>query len=189
VPPTTRTKQNAAADCIAAGAQQPRIVLDAPRASDSDALFGWINDSETVRLNGPYRPIDEASHEAWFRAIGQDPTRVVFAIRVEGRLIGTVQLTHIQSVHRSAEMSIRIGDPGDRARGWGTAAVKAALRFSWEDLNLQRVSLHAFYDNAPAIACYVKAGFVHEGTLRRAAYIGGAWKDVVIMAALRPTAD
>jgi RimJ/RimL family protein N-acetyltransferase len=181
--------RKAAAGVIEAGPQQPRVILDAPRSRDSEALFGWINDSETVRLNGPYRPIDEASHEAWFTAIGQDPTRIVFAIRAEGRLIGTVQLRHIHPVHRSAELSIRIGEAGDRGRGWGTVAVNAALRFCWDDLNLQRVSLHAFHDNARAIACYAKAGFVQEGVQRRAAFIGGAWKDVVIMAVLRPAAD
>jgi hypothetical protein len=44
----------------------PRVTFDAPRSSDSEALFGWINNIETVRLNAPFPPIDKAGHEAWF---------------------------------------------------------------------------------------------------------------------------
>src|SRR5918996_923671 len=97
------------------------VILDAPRWSDSEALFRWINDIDTVRFNAPFRPISEASHEAWFRSIGQDPSRILFAIRAEGRLVGTVQLLHIHPIHRSTELTIRLGDLADRGKGYGPA--------------------------------------------------------------------
>jgi RimJ/RimL family protein N-acetyltransferase len=37
-----------------------------------------------------------------------------------------------------------------------------------------------------AIACYRNAGFAEEGLMRDAAYIGGRWLDVVLMAVLKP---
>lgn len=152
-------------------------------------LFGWINDIETVRFNAPFRPVNEASHEAWFRSIGQDPSRILFAIRVDGRLVGTVQLLHIHPIHRSAELTIRLGDPADRGKGYGPAALRQVIAFCWDDLNLNRIWLQVFHDNTAAIFAYRKAGFVEEGVQRRAAYVGGKWKDVIIMAILREGHD
>jgi RimJ/RimL family protein N-acetyltransferase len=165
----------------------PPVTLDAPRLGDSEILFRWINDPATVRFNAAYRPVDEASHAAWFSSIGEDRSRVLFAIRAAGRLVGTLQLLHIHPVHRSAELTIRIGAETDRGRGYGTAAVKLALRFCWDDLNLQRVWLQVFSDNARAIGAYRKAGFDIEGIQRRAAFVGGRWRDVMLMAVLRPS--
>jgi len=84
-----------------------------------------------------------------------------------------------------AELQIRIGDAADRGRGVGSEAVGLLLRFAFDDLNLQRVQLHVFADNAAAIRVYEKAGFVREGVLRQAAHIGGKYVDVVLMGILR----
>ena len=170
-------------------ARRSDVTLDAPRQSDSEALFRWINDIDTVRFNAAYRPVDEASHQRWFEALGRDGTRVLFAIRAQGRLVGTLQLLHIHPVHRAAELTIRIGDPADRDKGYGAAALRQAIEFCWNDLNLQRVWLQVFADNARAIAAYRKVGFAEEGVQRRAAFVGGEWKDLVIMAALRRAAN
>ena len=42
--------------------------------------------------------------------IGASPGRQVFAIRVDGRPVGVVKLVDIDPVHRSAELTIRIGE-------------------------------------------------------------------------------
>jgi hypothetical protein len=40
--------------------------------------------------------------------------------------------------------------------------------------------------NLRAIAAYKAAGFCKEGRMRRAAFIGGEWVDLILMASLRP---
>ena len=65
-------------------------------------------------------------------------------------------------------------------------ALKLALRYAWDTLNLKRVWLTVFASNERAIASYARAGFEPEGVMRQAAFIGGEWKDVVMMAALNP---
>jgi RimJ/RimL family protein N-acetyltransferase len=60
-----------------------------------------------------------------------------------------------------------------------------ATDFAFRDRNLQRIWLTVFADNPRAIRAYEKAGFEMEGTLRRAYFVDGRWRDAAIMAKLR----
>lgn len=155
---------------------------------DFAAVFCWMNDVAAARLDLAYRPVDMMAHQQWWQGLGKDQSKVAFAIRKtsEPVIIGFVQITAINSVHRSAEMGIRIGEEKNRGQGYGTEALRLALGFCWNHLNLNRVQLTVFKHNGRAIAAYKAAGFRKEGRLRRAAYIGGDWVDLILMAALRP---
>jgi UDP-4-amino-4,6-dideoxy-N-acetyl-beta-L-altrosamine N-acetyltransferase len=166
-----------------------RVSLSSIRPEDSETLFRWINDPETVRFNAAYKPVHWAGHEEWCRSLGTSPARQVFAIRLKDRLIGVVQLVDIDPVHRSAELTIRIGEATDRGCGYGPEAIRLATDFAWRDLNLHRVWLRVFADNARAVRAYRKAGFVEEGTLREAAHIDGRYVDMRIFGMLRPSRE
>jgi RimJ/RimL family protein N-acetyltransferase len=96
-----------------------------------------------------------------------------------------VQLTDIDPVHRSAELTIRIGDESERGAGHGTEALKQTIDFAWRDLNLHRVWLRVFADNTRAIRAYKKAGFVEEGVMRDAAHIDGRYVDMALLGIIR----
>ena len=53
-------------------------------------------------------------------------------------------------------------------------------------LNLTRIELHVYVDNATAIALYEKFGFKVEGTHRRLAFRDGEYVDAYSMARLKP---
>lgn len=166
--------------------EAPHIELTEVRREDSETMYRWINEAETVRFNAPYRPVTWGEHASWFDNLGSDRARTVFALRKRDNreLIGVLQLIDVHPIHRSAELIIRIGSEADRGRGYGTQALKLAVDYAWRDLNLQRVWLRVFGSNARAISAYSKAGFEQEGTLRRAAWINGRWEDEVVMAIL-----
>jgi len=131
-------------------------------------------------------PVDGMDFTAWFQAIGKDAGRVTFAIRPAGetRLAGYLSIMAIHSVFRSAEMGITLGAE-DRGRGWGREAMGLGLRYCWQALGLERVTLRIYGDNPAAIRCYQGAGFAIEGVLRGAAYLGGQRMDVTLMGTLR----
>jgi RimJ/RimL family protein N-acetyltransferase len=155
---------------------------------DFAALFCWINDVAAARLDFAYRPVDMMAHQLWWDSLGKDATKVVFAIRktTEPFIIGYVQVNGINSVHRSAELGIRIGEEKNRGQGYGKEALRLAVEFCWNHLNLNRVQLIVFKHNERAIGAYKAVGFRKEGVLKKAAFIGGSWVDLVLMAALRP---
>jgi RimJ/RimL family protein N-acetyltransferase len=151
-------------------------------------LFCWINDVATAQLDFAYRPVDMMAHRQWWDGLGKDPSKVMFAIRktIEPLIIGFVQINAINSVHRSAELGIRIGEEKNRGQGYGKEALNLAVDYCWNHLNLNRVQLLVFRHNHRAIGAYKAAGFKKEGVLRKAAFIGGEWVDLVLMASLRP---
>ncbi|WP_338690959.1 GNAT family protein [Bradyrhizobium sp. 26S5] len=163
------------------------IALTEIRNEDSPQLFRWINDPDTVRFNAPFSPVHETTHENWLKSVITSTAKIVFAIRAlpDLRLIGVVQLIDLHPIHRTAELTIRIGQEVDRGRGAGTEAVTLAIDFAFKDRNLQRVWLSVFADNERAIKAYQKAGLAIEGTMRRACFIDGRWTDQVVMAKLR----
>jgi RimJ/RimL family protein N-acetyltransferase len=166
-----------------------RITLGPLVPEDCRSLFCWINDVAAARLDFAYRPVDLMTHQQWWDSLGKDPTRVVFAIRktADPAIVGYVQITNINSVHRSAELGIRIGAESNRGQGFGQEALSLALGFCWNHLNLNRVQLVVFKHNQRAIAAYKAVDFKKEGLLRKAAFIDGGWVDLVLMAALRPS--
>jgi RimJ/RimL family protein N-acetyltransferase len=165
-----------------------KVCLGPVLHGDGATLFNWANTLDLVRTNGPYRPLDQSKFNQWLLNLGNDPARVVFAIRRQAdmRLLGHIQIFDIQQPCRSAEIGILVGDPADRGQGFGQEAMQMALGYCWRDLNLQRVSLSVIGDNPRALHVYGKAGFVAEGVRRRAAYSGGQFHDVTLMGLLRP---
>jgi RimJ/RimL family protein N-acetyltransferase len=135
--------------------------------------------------------VHSPNHAEWFENIAKDNLRIIFAIRPanSAKLIGTIQLTDIHPIHRSAELIIRIGAEENRGIGFGAEAVGLLVRFAFQERNLQRIWLRVFADNVRAIRAYEKAGLVHEGVQRRACFINGRWRDLVMMAILRENID
>jgi RimJ/RimL family protein N-acetyltransferase len=156
------------------------------RPDDSDTLFKWINDRELVLRSAAFRPVSREAHDAWFTAIRLKNDAFIFAIRLSpsGQLVGTCQLHGIDWIARRAQLQIRIGDGSARGRGLGTEAVRRLVEFGFRDLNLHRIDLHVFADNAPARRAYEKAGFAVEACLRDAAFINDRYIDVIRMAVL-----
>jgi [ribosomal protein S5]-alanine N-acetyltransferase len=165
-----------------------RISLGPFVPEDCAAVFCWFNDVAAARLDFAYRPVDMMAHQQWWSGLGKDTTKVVFALRKTSSpaIVGFVQITGINAVHRSADLGIRIGEEKNRGQGYGKEALRLALDFCWNHLNLNRVQLVVFKHNSRAIGAYAAAGFRKEGRLRKAAFIDGEWVDLVLMAACRP---
>jgi RimJ/RimL family protein N-acetyltransferase len=181
---------SAAASC-GGSTQIPTLVeggvkLRALREADSDALFRWINDRETVIFNSPFAPVARRDHDRWFERIRQAPDTRIFGIEeiAGARLVGSCQLLNIRSESRSADLQVRIGEPDARGRGLGTDAVRALVRYGLGELGLHRIALSVRADNERAIRAYLKCGFQREGMLRDAAFIEGQYVDIECMAIL-----
>lgn len=155
--------------------------------ADAPLLFEWINDRTQVLFNAPYKPVSEPEHLRWLSEVTARPDTVIFGIRTidSDTLVGSCQLHSINKTHRSAELQIRLGDTRSRGKGYGKTAVRLLLEFGFTDLNLNRIFVHVFADNAAAIRLYETTGFKREGALRSAAFIDGKFVDVLVMGILK----
>jgi putative acetyltransferase len=72
-----------------------------------------------------------------------------------------------------------------QSKGVGTALMKALIDLADKWLNLSRLELTVFTDNAPAVKLYKKLGFVVEGTHKKYAFRDGEYVDCYAMARVR----
>jgi putative acetyltransferase len=72
-----------------------------------------------------------------------------------------------------------------QGKGVGTALMEAALDLADNWLNLKRLELTVYADNAAGIALYEKFGFEIEGTHRCFAFRNGEYVDACSMARIR----
>ena len=107
---------------------------------------------------------------------------------VEGEVIGRLGLQTNPSRPRRrhvASFGMAVRDDW-QGKGVGTALLQAAVDMADRWLNITRLELEVYSDNAPAVGLYRKFGFEIEGTLRQMAFRDGQYVDAYVMARLRP---
>ena len=72
-----------------------------------------------------------------------------------------------------------------QGKGVGTALMEAVLDLAENWLNLTRIELSVYTDNAAGVALYKKFGFEIEGTHHRYAFRNGEYVDAYSMARMR----
>lgn len=166
-----------------------KVVVGSLVPDDYVAMYCWANDVAAAQLDSAFRPVNLKDLINWCETAGKDPTRIILSIRQrsDSKIIGYLHIHNVNAVHRSADIGIRIGEERHRGQGYGKEALAIGLDYCWNHLNLQRVGLVVFRNNARAINAYRAVGFRKEGLLKRLFFIDGAWVDVLVMAAFRPT--
>lgn len=168
----------------------PDIVLRPFERSDFGRLIGWVPTAEfLLQWSGPIFtwPLNEAQLDAYLASADDDePARLIWcAAQPDGAVIGHVELNMIDRRHGSASLArVLIGPAGCRGQGLGGAMIRHAMQVAFDDLALHRLDLRVLADNAPALACYERLGFVREGVMREVRYVGGGFCDLVMMSML-----
>jgi RimJ/RimL family protein N-acetyltransferase len=115
------------------------------------------------------------------------PASYFFSIRTlaADKLIGELSLDVVTWPGRDAFVGLGIGETEYWSRGYGTDVMNVLLRFAFTEINLRRVTLSVFEYNPRAIRSYEKAGFRHEGRMRKVLNKEGKRWDVFYMGILR----
>ena len=130
----------------------------------------------------PYQSLDDLR-----KRLENPPERFHRLVAVSGddRVIGLLGL-HVG--HGRVAHAGNIGmmvHPDFHNQGVGSALMRAAIDLADNWLNLTRLDLEVYIDNAAAIHLYKKHGFEIEGTLRRYVFRDGEYVDTHVMARVR----
>lgn len=167
-----------------------RVTLRAIERDDLPRLSQWDNDLESQLLSevDPPRPQPlerrQARYDEYMRkGAGGDS---LFAIEADGRIIGTAELWATADPHGTACLTIAIGDPEYRNRGYGRETIRLLLDYGFRVRNVRKIWLSVFGNNERAIRCYQSCGFVEEGRQRDHFWNDGRYVDLIYMAVFRP---
>ncbi len=163
----------------------PFTVADFPR------LIQWINSPELlVQWSGPVMftyPLNVTQLQTYLEmGRGDAPEALIYTVRdEEDAPVGHIELGVINRPNGTASVCRVFVSPTARGRGLCVPMLQALLRVGFDELCLRRIDLRVYTFNTPAIACYERVGFVHEGMLRQCLRVGEQIWDMALMGMLR----
>lgn len=115
------------------------------------------------------------------------PRVLNLAAELDSRVVGAAALRpHFGRRAHAAEFWIAVHEDF-HGRGIGSRLLAAIIDTADNWLNVTRIEMTVFTDNARAIALYEKFGFEIEGTHKAATFRNGAFADAHCMARLHPS--
>jgi putative acetyltransferase len=141
---------------------------------------GPIAQAGTLQLPFP-------SIELWRQRMeAEDPNAHLLVACAGDALVGQLGLYANPRPRRRHVGDIGMGVRDDwQGQGVGGRLLRAALELADGWLQLSRIELQVYADNAPGIALYRRHGFVEEGRHARYAYRAGVYVDAISMARVR----
>jgi [ribosomal protein S5]-alanine N-acetyltransferase len=170
--------------------ETPRLLLRQLQPSDANAIFRNHSDPEVTRYLGrdPDATI-EPSRQRLQLALDsvRDHTGIRWGIVLRDEpkvLMGTVGFWKWNKPHFYAEIGYEIG-PAFWNNGYMTEAIRAALRFGFDHMELNRVEANIDPENKGSRRTAEKAGFVQEAILRQNWFYAGRFTDSIIYGILK----
>jgi RimJ/RimL family protein N-acetyltransferase len=159
---------------------------------DPPVVAGWTsNPLWRSILPGVYRPLSAEGARKFLEKVEkqmeEEKNLFHFTLRArdDDRLVGLARIFWIDFHNGTGALNLRVGDASDRQLGYGSDALDLLMRFAFNDLNLNRLSVWPSEDDLPFIQMVEKAGFEEEARRREAAFHDGSYWDVICMGLLK----
>jgi RimJ/RimL family protein N-acetyltransferase len=166
------------------------IGLRARHESDVPVLHSELYDDVETRSRAdsrPWRPVAPGSVASPFAVGGPSDDAACFSVVhiADDDLVGEALLWGIDLHNRTAHIGLSLR-PAFRGRGLGTDVVRVLCHYGFALRGLQRLQIETLADNHAMLATARRAGFVPEGTMRRAAWVNGEFVDESVLGLLAP---
>jgi putative acetyltransferase len=164
--------------------KETKIQVRAVRASDWRDLYEIWTDRRVCwgTRQVPLQPEDTIRKKI------ENPPDGMYGLvaEVDGRVVGHTNLHRGRSPRAQHVAGCGIAvHPDHWNQGVGSALMTAVVDLADNWLDLKRIELEVYTDNAAAIHLYEKFGFVLEGTKRKYAFREGEYVDAHVMARVR----
>ena len=162
---------------------KPDILVRALEPGDIPELTEAWNQPNAYAgtLQLPYVSVDARQK----RTANTPPTLTRLVAVIEAKVIGGLGLETFENRRgHAAQFGMAVHD-AYAGRGAGSALLAAAIDLADNWLQIRRLELSVYADNARAIGLYERFGFEREGLLRAYAWRNGAYVDALTMARLR----
>ena len=169
--------------------ETPRLVIRRMTMADAGDIYEYGRDPEVSRhvLWDAYQSLGEA--KAYVKYVQRqyrlnEPASWGIELKATGRLIGTIGFMWWNQEYRSAEVGYSLSREYWN-QGLMTEALRAVVRFGFEEMNLNRIEAQHETANPASGRVMEKVGMRKEGVLRQRLRNKGKFVDVALYAVLR----
>ncbi len=130
--------------------------------TDAQIITKWIKNEYAFRQWSADRyekyPITADDMNNYYSQYSDDELCKLTAVD-ESEVIGHLTIRFTDEARKIARIGFVIVDDCKRGKGYGKELVSSALKYAFEELNADKVTLGVFENNTPAIHCYLSCGF------------------------------
>lgn len=105
--------------------------------------------------------------------------RLVIARREDDRIVGSINTHSVRPIPGTFMFGVSVAAQ-HKGHGYAGEAALLLMRYMFEERRFQKCESGLYAYNEASMALHLKLGFVQEGRLRRRAYLGGEYHDVVL---------
>ena len=163
--------------------QGKKVRLRAIEPSDAEYFIRWNLDSERARhLDFVWPPTSEASVRAWVeeqskRKLEHDSFHWMIENQ-DGEPVGSISTHDCNPRDGTLSYGVDVA-PEQQRQGYAGEAIRLVLKYYFEELRYQKVTVPVHSDNPASIRLHESLGFQREGTLRRMFFTRGHFVDVI----------
>lgn len=121
---------------------------------------GWSNDASIYMDMSLFKPYsyNKASIDRYFDS-KNEPSRIIFAIMLDGKPIGELQLKQIDLEKAECTLSIHMQNDAVKDKGYGTQAERLAVKYAFDELGMVAVNADTIMKNTRSQHVLEKVGF------------------------------
>jgi len=167
-----------------------KIDLRPVAVTDLDLLEAWSNDPAVESEYGTFGLQPSGRMQRAFAETGLlgDNGGTLIVATKDGEIAGYVTYRRVAHGPWESSRAYQIGitlAPMHRGKGCGAEAQQLLAAYLFATYPIERVEAETDVTNVGEQRALTRAGFAHEGVLRRAQFRNGAWHDLMMYSKLR----
>lgn len=162
-----------------------RVRLVPPTPEMLPTYIRWLADMDVTRYLALREPLSLAAEQDWFKRASESDDRVIWAIMLGDKVIGTSGIEGIDWRNRRATTGVMIGEKEEWGKGYASEAHRLRTRYAFEELNLEKLKTWVYVENVASRRALEKVGYKQYGLARREMYREGRWHDAWLGELLR----
>lgn len=166
-----------------------RLLLREINAEDAEGIYSYLSKEEVMKYYGrePLKHLNEAKEITEIYSKNFEENRGIrWGIEEQDSkgIIGTVGFHNMRELHKRAEIGYEI-HPDYWRKGYASEAIREALSFGFQELDLNRIGAIVFKENKASSNLLMKLGFEEEGVLKEYMYQNGKPHDTYVYSILK----
>jgi ribosomal-protein-alanine N-acetyltransferase len=148
---------------------------------------GWLNDPEVNQyLETKYHTQTLETVRAFVTAKMKSSDEFLFAIcdRQTKTHLGNIKIGPVNPHHKTADISLFIGDKSMWGKGAASEAIYLASNFAFSELKLNKLKAGCYARNLGSAKAFGKCGYQKEGVLRKSIIFEGNAEDSFLFGVL-----